>query len=165
MAARFQYPELTALLISHAAGAIAGEGQHGVAVHAFPAARNALRAIAGHLCPLQEKPLPQAGEVPVAIPPGRHKNRRESEEAARRDAALDVAAREIPAVAEPDEGGVVAGQAVKPSRRLRLRLRALPEEEQLLVGSAEEEWRGDDRDVEGRRGAAGGERQVDVHHM
>jgi len=115
--------------------------------------------------PLQEKPLPQAGEVPVAIPPGRHKNRRESEEAARRDAALDVAAREISAVGEPDKGGAVAGQAVKPSRRLRLGLGALPEEEQLPVGFAEEEWPGDERDVGYRRGAAGGERQVDVHHM
>ena len=116
------YPELTTLLREHAAGAIAGEEQAGVAIRAFPATCRALRAIAGHLCPLQEKPLPQAGDVLVAIPPGSHKNRHESEEAARRDAALDVAAREIPAVAEPDEGGAVAGQAVKPSRRLRLGL-------------------------------------------
>jgi len=160
------YPELTTLLREHAAGAIAGEDQAGVAIHAFPATCRALRAIAGHLClcPLQEKPFPQAGDVLVAIPLGSHKNRHESEEAARRDAALDVAAREIPAVGEPDEGGAVAGQAAKPSRKLR-RLRALPEEEQLLVGSAEEEWRGDGRDVERRRRAAGGERQVDVHHM
>jgi len=75
--------------------------------------------------------------VPIFI--GRPEKRRDSEEAARRDPSLDAVAREIPAVAEPDKGTVVARQAVKPSRLRRWRPRALPKKEKLFVGLAEYE--------------------------
>jgi hypothetical protein len=83
-----------------------------------------------------------------------------------RDAALDALAREIPAVAEPDKGAVVARQAAKPGRLRRREPRALPQEEQLPVEPAEDECPGrDERDVHRRRRAAGGEREVVVHHV
>jgi hypothetical protein len=75
--------------------------------------------------------------------------------------------RQIPAVAYPDEGAFVARQAAKPGRVRRREPRALPEEEQLPVGSAEGKRPGrrEERDVHRRRRAAGGEREVVVHNV
>jgi len=153
--------ELTALVT----GAIAVElGGPVAAVSAFPAACHALEAIVWIHFPLHEKPILHASDVVVPIST---ENGHDCEEAALRDAAMDAVARELPAVAEPDEGTVVAGQAMEPSRVRRRRTpRALAKEEQLLIGSAEDERPGrEERDVHRRRWAAGVEREVVVHHM
>ena len=112
----FNFVKLTACLTAQPAGAVAAEGR---AVHAFTAACHALGAIVWHPFPLHEKPILHAGDVIVPISIGSPENRHDSEEAALWDAAQDALAREIPAVAEPDEGTLVARQAVKPSRSRR----------------------------------------------
>jgi hypothetical protein len=94
-----------------------------------------------HLSPLQEKPISHAGDVvvvPISVGSPETESRHDSEEAPWWDAAqLDALAREIPPVAEPDEGAAVATQASKPSRNRRLKPGALAEEEQLFVSFAE----------------------------
>jgi hypothetical protein len=87
----------------------------------IPPLAHALRAMPWHLSPFQEKPISHAGDVvvPISVKRPETESRHDSEEAPWWDAAMDALAREIPPVAEPDEGLVVARQAAKPSRNSR----------------------------------------------
>lgn len=152
----------------YAVGAIAGETHAVVRVHAFPTACSALGAIPGDHRPLQQEPLPQAPDVVVpAVPICRREGRHDRDEAARRCCpVLSVASSEPPS--KPDERGVVTRHALKPRQNLRRRRVTPGEEPELAVGSADDERAHElhgDRDVEARRRAAGGEREVLVHHV
>lgn len=159
----------------YAVWAIAGESQAVGRVHAFPAACSALGAIPRprDRRPLEEKSVPQARDVVVpAVPVWRRDGRHDGDKAARRCCrrprpVLSVAVAPEPP-SKPDERGVVAGHALEPRQSLRHRLVAPGEEPELAVGSADGERPHElhgDRDVEARRRAAGGERQVLVHHV
>ena len=123
-----------------AVGAIAGETQPVVRVHALPAACNAAGAIPRHHRPLQEKPLPHPRDVILPVlPMSSRQSWHGGDEAARRDLPAEAVTPELPHLAcEPDERGVVtARHAPEPGQNLRDRLVAPGEEEQLSVGSAD----------------------------
>ena len=147
-----------------AVGAIAGETQPVVRVHALPAARNAFGAIPRDHRPLQEKSSPHARDVVVPVPIWRRRSRKSGHDG---DEAVlwyrPVKSATAPPPSEPDERLVVARQAPEPGLSLRHGLAASGEEPELAVGLADGEHpqpHSGQRDVEARRRAAGGEGQV-----